>query len=74
MAPLRDTVALFVMGEKGYESLSSLIEFSSDIVECVISSEDRSISHDFYQEIKTLCLNLMNAQDSNEVVELLKKK
>ena len=25
------------------------------------------------QEIKTLCLNLMNAQDSNEVVELLKK-
>ena len=25
------------------------------------------------QEIKTLCLNMMNAQDSNEVVELLKK-
>jgi methionyl-tRNA formyltransferase len=55
VAPLRDTVALFIMGEKGYESLSSLIEFSSDIIECVISSEDRSISHDFYHEIKTLC-------------------
>lgn len=49
-------VALFIMGEKGYVVLESLLAADPTSVECVICSEDRSISRDFYEPIKEKCL------------------
>ena len=49
-----NSIAFFVMGEKGYESLSSVISKYPELVECVVSSEDKSIDQDFYLRIKKI--------------------
>lgn len=52
------TIALFLMTEKGYMVLESIIRKElSHLIEAVIIGEDSNIENDFSKEIMTLCIN-----------------
>lgn len=51
-------IALFLMSEKGFSVLQSLIEnHYESMIECVVQAKDNNVQNDFYQEIHTLCID-----------------
>ncbi|MCX6239069.1 MAG: formyltransferase family protein [Bacteroidia bacterium] len=53
---MENTIALFLMTEKGYHVLKNILaSFNTQILECVVSSHDRNIDNDYFIEIETLC-------------------
>ncbi len=50
-------IAMFLMGEKGLYTINSFIsEFGSNLIDCVISSEDKNVIEDFYKDIRQKCI------------------
>lgn len=46
------------MNQKGFHVLSEFVNhFPSEIINCVISSQDKAVQHDYNEEIKNLCEN-----------------
>ena len=51
-----NTITFFLMNEKGFYVLSQVLKcYPSDLIECVIGSEDKAVSKDYNLEIKQLC-------------------
>lgn len=48
-------ISLFVMSKKGYETLLDICESNSNVVSCVISSRDKNVLNDYYDDIKAVC-------------------
>ena len=48
-------ISFLIMGQKGYEVLKFMIREHKDLIGTVVSSEDKSIQKDYYEEIKQLC-------------------
>lgn len=64
---MEKSVSLFVMSKKGYETLDAICKSDSSIVSCVISSRDKNVLNDYYEEIKALCnLYKLPFYDRNE--------
>ena len=54
---MQNGITLFIMTSKGYEVLKTIIaNFNSAVIDKVVSSPDKSIQSDYYEEIKNLCL------------------
>ncbi len=53
--PVSKKITLFCMTEKGYRVLETIISYSPEIIECVVSSRDPNIGQDYYDQISTLC-------------------
>lgn len=51
-------IALFLMSEKGFNVLQSLIDNHYEtMIECVVQAKDNNVQNDFYQDIHTLCVD-----------------
>lgn len=60
-------ISLFVMSKKGYETLLDICESNSHVVSCVISSRDKNVLNDYYDDIKALCYSYkLQFYDRNE--------
>ena len=54
---MQNGITLFIMTSKGYEVLKTIVaNFNVGVIDKVISSSDKSIKSDYYEEIKNLCL------------------
>lgn len=59
-------IGFFLMNKKGFNVLSKLVEYNRSI-EVVVSSRDKNLQNDYYDEIKDLCLkNKIRFFDKND--------
>ena len=49
-------IRLYIMGEKGYKVLSSLIQKHRSLIEGVVSAKDKSINDNSYTAIQNMCV------------------
>lgn len=59
---------LFLMSEKGYQSLAGIIDyFSADIVDFIVVAGDKNVVEDYYSEIRNLALqNSIKVYDKSD--------
>ena len=53
---VNNTVTLFLMTQKGFETLNALVDGYSDAISAVVTARDLSLQKDYYEEIKSLCI------------------
>lgn len=65
-------VTLFLMSEKGYKVLQSLIDHKyQNMIECVVQAKDNNVQNDYYAEIRNLCIdNGIPAFDKKEKTQI----
>lgn len=69
---MNNKITLFLMSYKGYYVLENILsEFDPSIIDKVISSEDKNVENDYYEEIKNLAesagINFYNKYDLFEI-------
>ena len=52
---MKPKIRLYIMGEKGYEVLGSVVKEYRSLIGSVVSAKDKSVSDDFYTDIKNMC-------------------
>lgn len=51
-----NAVALFIMGEKGFNVLEGIVSSHKDLIEMVVCSRDNDVQEDYYDQIRDFCL------------------